>query len=102
VLTNVKSSFLFVFENAAFSGFVLFISVLFVPLSLLLLLLLPGPAGILLWINECFKIRLYKYHYLQENPGVYKNKIPWKELIRKDVEKIGERTLRGMIFPWKT
>jgi hypothetical protein len=101
ILQSIRISIAFVLENVVFTGFVLLVFILLIPLSLLLLLMFPGPVGMILWINECFKIRLYKYDYLKENPGADKKKIPWKDLIRSDVEKVGERTLRGMIFPWK-
>ena len=47
------------------------------------------------------KLRLYKYDYLEENPDAKRNDIPWDALLIDERERVGKRTLRGMIFPWK-
>jgi hypothetical protein len=69
--------------------------------SLFLALLLPGPAGMLLLMDEALRLRLRKYDYLEANPRADRRKIPWKELLEEDVELTGTRTLRNFIFPWK-
>ena len=63
--------------------------------------LLPGIGAILLWYNAAFKLRLYKYDYLEAHPEADRRRIPWDALLIDDRERVGERTLRGMIFPWK-
>jgi len=63
--------------------------------------LLPGIMTIFLWLNVGIKLRLYKYDFLEINKGSERKNIPWEELIAKDREMLGRRTLRGLIFPWK-
>jgi hypothetical protein len=69
--------------------------------SLFTALLLPGISSILLFWNTAFKLRLYKYDWLEQNPGSNKKSIPWDALLVEDRERVGKRTLKGMIFPWK-
>jgi hypothetical protein len=42
-----------------------------------------------------------KYDYLEENPRADRKHIPWETLLREERERVGKRTLKGMIFPWK-
>jgi hypothetical protein len=42
---------------------------------------------------------MVKYDYLEEH-GQAKS-IPWEELLEDEEDKMGRRSLRGMIFPWK-
>lgn len=87
------------------------------------MLLLPGPATAVLLLTVAFKLRMYKYDYLEEwqadggedgapdgdppeeggRPGRRRRRvrIPWDALLAEDREQVGVRTLRGMIFPWK-
>ncbi|MBN2441890.1 MAG: hypothetical protein JXJ04_11100 [Spirochaetales bacterium] len=102
ILQTIKTCFVFFLDNIAFSCFMLFIGLILFPISLFLVFLFPGPATVILWINDCFKIRLYKYDYLDAHPMADKKKIPWDELLREDRERVGPRTVRGMIFPWKS
>ncbi len=62
--------------------------------------LLPGLTTIMLWHNAALKLRLYKYDYLEEHPDGRRS-IPWDALLVEEREKVGKRTLKGMIFPWK-
>lgn len=79
------------------------------------LLLLPGPASAVLLLTVAFKLRMYKYDYIEEQqqandrqPKVEQDgrrrrrvRVPWDALLAEDREQVGVRTLRGMIFPWK-
>jgi len=102
-IKSLKKSFIVFFDNpgfAAFTGFgclFLILGSYFMPLFLLI----PGPTGLMVWIHVAFKLRLYKYDYLEENPGSHRRRIPWAALISEDREKVGPRTFKGMIFPWK-
>ena len=99
---SIQASLLLLFENRGFTFYMFFGIIIIIVISLLFLFLLFGPATIMLWINVCVKLRLYKYDYLETHPLADKKKIPWPELISRDEELIGERTLRGLIFPWKS
>jgi len=74
------------------------------------LLLLPGPASTVLLLTVAFKLRLYKYDFLEkqqqsetepERRRLRRTRIPWDALLAEDRELVGVRTIRGMIFPWK-
>jgi len=97
----IKKCFILFFDNPAFSVFVALNNVVAFGLSLFLALLMPGPAGILLFLDEALRLRLLKYDYLETNPDADRKKIPWEELLAADRENTGTRSLRGFIFPWK-
>ena len=96
-----RKTFLVFFDNPAFSIGLFLCSVIVLVLSLFTALLLPGLSSILLLWNAAFKLRLYKYDWLEQNPGSNRKSIPWDALLVEDRERVGKRTLKGMIFPWK-
>jgi hypothetical protein len=98
---SLRDSFSFVFDNLGFCLYALAIFILALIVSVILFFLLPGPAAMLLWINVAFRTRLAKYEYLQAHPGTHKRDIPWDDLIEADKVRVGKRTLRGLIFPWR-
>lgn len=99
LLKSLKKSILISLDNPVFSIFELLMSVLLFAVSVVTLLFLPGITGILILQHNALKLRLYKYDWLEENPEV--KKIPWDILLKEDKEKLGHRSLKGMIFPWK-
>ncbi|RKX88406.1 MAG: hypothetical protein DRP58_00450 [Spirochaetes bacterium] len=97
----LKKMFLIFFDNTGFS-IGLFIGTIFILIiSVFTAFLLPGIGTIILWWNIALKLRLYKYDYLEEHPDADRKNIPWDVLLITDREKVGKRTLKGMIFPWK-
>lgn len=99
-LIMVKKCFLIFLDNP-FRTIGLFMGLIInMILSIFTILLIPGPAGALLWIDNNLRLLIYKYDYLEENPEAGKN-IPWRVLVLEDNEKIGPRTFRNTIFPWK-
>lgn len=97
----VRKCFIIFFDNTVFALVVAVGSVAVIAVSALTALLIPGITGLLIWHQVALKVRLYKYDYLEENPDANRRKIPWDALLIDDRERVGERTLRGMIFPWK-
>jgi hypothetical protein len=98
---TLRKCFLIFLDNPGFS-IAIFIGVVFITLASVFFLLIPGIGTILLWLNNGFKLRLYKYDYLEVHPELKnKRKIPWKELLANEKENVGKRTLKGLIFPWK-
>ena len=97
----LRKMFIVFFDNPGFSFFLLIFSVIVFALSGFTAFLLFGPGGIILLGQVAFKLRLYKYDYLEENPEANRRKIPWQTLIYEDSELVGTRTLKGLIFPWK-
>jgi uncharacterized membrane protein YesL len=97
----LKKCFLLFFDNTGFS-IAMAIGVLAVTIiSGFTAFLLPGLGSVALWLSVGFKLRMYKYDYLEEHPDTNRRKIPWDVLLMDDEERVGKRTLRGMIFPWK-
>lgn len=97
----IRKSFAVFFDNIAFSVFLGFGSVLILIASVFTAFLMPGFVGLLIWVQVAFKLRLKKYEYLEANPEAKRTRIPWAELLQEEKERVGPRTLKGMIFPWK-
>jgi hypothetical protein len=98
---NLRKSFYLMMDNPLFSVFLLIYNTLVLFLSMFLAFLVPGPAALALNLDVAVKLRLYKYDWLEADPGRRGQKIPWFELLQEDKERVGKRTLKGMIFPWK-
>jgi hypothetical protein len=96
----IKKMFLLLLDNPLFTLGLLIGTILVAAISVFTALLLPGIASVFLWWNVALKLRLYKYDYLEENPESRRS-IPWDALLTEDRERVGKRTLKGMIFPWK-
>jgi hypothetical protein len=96
-----RKTFLVFFDNPGFTIGLFLCSVIVLAVSLFTALLLPGISSILLFGNAAFKLRLYKYDWLEKNPGTGRRSIPWDALLVEDRERVGKRTLKGMVFPWK-
>ena len=107
-LTKVfKKCFIIFFDNPGFSIFCLLVVIVALALSAVFVLLFPGPAGILLFIDEALRLRLLKYDWLEANPEpespakTRKRRIPWDAILIEEREKTGTRSFRDFIFPWK-
>ena len=97
----LKKCFVIFFDNTVFSIILGIGSIVVMAGSVFTALLLPGVTGLLIWHQVGLKLRLYKYDYLEENPEANRRDIPWDALLIDEKERVGKRTLRGMIFPWK-
>lgn len=97
----VKKSFILFFDNTGTAIVLALMMLLNAVVSVALALILPGIGGILILQESAMKLLLMKYDYLEENPDADRKKIPWNALIREEREKVGKRTLKGTIFPWK-
>lgn len=100
-LAALRKAAIIMFDNTGFALFVAIGALVIVVMSLFTALLVPGVGGLMLWIHVALKLRLYKYDYLEEHPEADRRRIPWDALLVDDRERVGKRTLRGMIFPWK-
>jgi len=103
-----KKCFIIFFDNPGFAVFILLHNAAMLILSALLAFLIPGPAGVLLFIDEALRLRLLKYDWLEANPeseaGEKRSRrrtIPWDALLIEEREKTGSRSLKNFIFPWK-
>lgn len=101
----VKKCFILFFDNAGFTLFMLLYSVILIAFSPFLAFLAPGISGLLLAWNNAFKLRMYKYDWIERHPElpiqVARKQIPWEALLADDRETVGIRTIRNLIFPWK-
>jgi uncharacterized membrane protein YesL len=97
----VRKSFLLLFDNTIFTFGLLAVALILFVASAFTAFLLPGIATVFLWWSTALKLRLYKYDWLEQNPGANRKKVPWDALLIDDRERVGKRTLKGMIFPWK-
>jgi hypothetical protein len=70
-------------------------------LSVVTLGFFPGIVGISLWLQVCFKFVLAKYEWIEANPEADKKHVPWRVILQEDMEKIGPRSFKSLIFPWK-
>ncbi len=104
---TLKKCFIIFFDNIGFSIFMLIYTLILCVITYFTATLIPGFAGILLSYNNAFRLRLYKYDWLEEHAeelkqqGRRKARIPWGELIAEDRETLGPRSLKSFIFPWK-
>ena len=96
-----RKIFLVFFDNPLFTIGLLVCALIVFVASVFTALLLPGISTILLLWNAAFKLRLYKYDWIEQNPGANRKAVPWDALLVEDRERVGKRTLKGMIFPWK-
>lgn len=89
------------FDNTPYSIALFAISIPLLAISFFLAFLLPGPVGIMLFIDEAYRLRLKKYEWLAAHPSSNRKKIPWKEILEEEEELTGRRTLKQLAFPWK-
>lgn len=105
---SIKKCFIILFDNIGscvvlgiYNFFLLIISIIMVGLA-------PGLGGIGLSRVNFLRILLKKYDYLEiaekEAAGkkpVFRNKIPWQELLKEDIEITGSRSIKSFFMPWK-
>jgi len=100
-----RKCFIIFFDNPGFAIFCLLHTIVTMVLSAFLALMLPGPAGSILFLDEALRLRLLKYDWLEANPqtepGTKRRHIPWDAILIEEREKTGSRTIKNFIFPWK-
>jgi len=98
---SFKKCMIISMDNSGFSLFILLHNIAALAISIVFAFMFPGPAGILLYLDEALRLRLLKYDYLEANPDANRRKIPWDALLIEEREKTGTRSLKNFIFPWK-
>jgi hypothetical protein len=88
-------------DNPLFCILSFILTLVMLVLSVVLAFLLPGPGGVLLFLDEGLRLRLLKYDWLEANPEANRRKIPWETLLIDEQEKTGTRSFKSFIFPWK-
>ena len=100
----LKKSFIIFFDNPLFSLGVALVNLLNFIFSFVSFGILDGPATMGITLTNALRLRLYKYDWLEINPGLTKaqrKEVPWEELIAADKQTLGPRTLRSFLFTWK-
>ncbi len=100
----LKKSFIIFFDNPFFSIGVALVNLFNLIFAILTMGILDGPATIAITSTNALKLRLYKYDWLEVNPGLTKaqrRQVPWEDLLQKDRHLLGKRSFRSLIFPWK-
>ena len=104
----LKRSFIICLDNLWLAIILLFAAMLLLAASVIPpFMLFFGLVGTNLWYEVSTRILYYKYQYIRElnqeglNTKPKKLDIPWRALLREERERIGPRTLRNLIFPWK-
>ncbi len=67
----------------------------------LFLIFFPGVGGLCIFQQNALKLIIKKYDFLEDNPECTKKDLNWNEVLYEEREKLGHRTLKGLIFPWK-
>ena len=96
-----KKCFIIVGDNMGFAIFFSFYQILMYAITIFTLGLVPGFAGIELLRQDAMKLLMKKYDYLEENPDADRKHLPWEDILFDEREKVGPRSFRSMIFPWK-
>ena len=101
----LKKCFIIFMDNTGFSIIMGLYHLLLTALSILPIGFFPSITGLSISKHNAFRLRMYKYDYLEEHPELTtakdRKKIPWEELIYDDREAHGPRKLRSFLFPWK-
>ncbi len=100
-LKVLKKSMLLTLDNLGFTFFLFIYTCFNTVISVLTAFLVPGIASVLMSHQVALRLRMMKYDYMEEHPEAKKRDIPWYALLIDERKKIGPRSLRGMIFPWK-
>lgn len=100
-MKTLKKCFIVLADNMGFSFFYLIYNAICLVLTFFTLGLVPGIAGMNLASHDAVKLMMLKYDYLEENPDVDRKHLPWEDILYDEKEKVGPRSLKSMIFPWK-
>lgn len=105
---SIKKCFIVFFDNVFVSIVIGFYNLFLALISIIMLGIAPGMCGIQLARANAFRLILKKYDYLEDldKKGEPLNsrarrKIPWKELLKDDIEANPTRGFRAFVFPWK-
>lgn len=101
----LKKCFIIFMDNTGFSIIMALYNLLLTALSILPIGFFPSLCGVSISKHNAFRLRMYKYDYLEEHPELKspreRRQIPWEDLIFDDREALGPRKLKSFLFPWK-
>ena len=100
-LKTLKKCFIILLDNLGFSIFFFIYNLILVAVSVFTIGLVPGMTGLQLLAQDGMKLVMMKYDWLDANPGADRRHLPWADILFEEKEKVGPRSLKSMIFPWK-
>ncbi len=103
-LKTLRKCFIVFLDNPGFTFGMLFVLIVNLAFSVVTIGLLPGVNGMLVTSVDAFRLRLYKYDWIEVNPDLSRaerRNVPWTELLAKERKLLGKRTLKNFFFPWK-
>ena len=100
-LKTFKKCFIIMGDNIGFTLFFAVYNVILLILTVVTMGFIPGVAGMNLACHDAIKLMMLKYDYLEANPDTDRRHLPWDDILFDEREKVGPRSLRNMIFPWK-
>lgn len=98
---TLKKCFIIFSDNLLFSLFFCIYNLIVIACSLFTVGIIPGISGFMLASQDAMKLLMFKYDWLEENPNEKGKNAPWAELLYEEKEKVGPRSFKSMIFPWK-
>ena len=99
----LKKCYILFFDNLGFTIVLFGVNTANVLITILTFGLFPSLAGIAVTNTNAFRLILQKYHWLENHDKLFQaknRKIPWNELLAEDKHTLGNRTLKGLFFPW--
>lgn len=100
-LKTLKKCFIVMGDNMGFSIFFLLYNIVCVALTVFTVGLVPGVCGMNLAAHDAVRLIMLKYDYLEENPDADRRHLPWADILYDEEDKVGPRSFKNMIFPWK-
>ena len=100
-LKSAKKALVLVADNLLFTIVLSVYQVILFVMSIFLATIIPGISGIAVSRSAAMHILMLKYDYLEEHPEADRKHLPWDELLYEERERVGRRSLRSIIFPWK-
>ena len=100
-LKTARKCFIIVADNLGFTIFFFIYNLICIALSCVTMGLVPGLTGLQLAAQDAMKLLMFKYDWLEENGDKDRKHVPWDDLLYDEREKVGPRSLKSMIFPWK-
>ncbi len=100
-LKTFKKCFIIIGDNLGFTLFFVVYRIIVIVISVFTMGLIPGVVGAQLASQDSIKLLMLKYDYLEENKDADRKHLPWADILYDEKEKVGPRSLKNMIFPWK-
>lgn len=100
-LKTFRKCFIVVADNMGFSLFFLLYNAVCIVLTLFTMGLVPGVAGMNLASQDAIRLIMLKYDWIEDNPDGDRKHLPWADILYDEEEKVGPRSFKNMIFPWK-